>query len=326
MSSRREFITLLGGVAAAWPLAVRAQQSGIPVIGYVRSESFNLAQHMVAGFRQGLKEMGYTEHENVAIEYHSAEGNRERLSAIVAELVRRQVAMIVGNSVAAQAAKAASQSVPIIFVYGGDPIKDGLVTSINRPESNVTGVTFFTSSISAKRLELLRELVPQSSVMAALQDPNNTSTMNELKDIEAAARLLGCELVIARTASERDFEAAFSMFMQQRAGSLLVGGGPLFVGHRGRVIALARHHALPAIYQTRQDVELGGLISYGSSQADAYREAGVYAGRILQGAKPFALPVVFPTKFELVINLKTAKALGLAVPQSLQVAADEVIE
>jgi putative ABC transport system substrate-binding protein len=293
--NRREVITVLGGAAVAWPLRARAQQPAMPVIGYVRSESFNLAQHMVAGFRQGLKEAGYTEHQNVAIEYHSAEGDRERLSALVAELVRRQVALIVGNSVAAQAAKAATHSVPIIFVYGGDPIKDGLVTSINRPESNVTGVTFFTSSISAKRLELLRELVPQSTVIAALQDPNNTSTMNELKDIEAAARLLGCELLVARTASEREFEAAFSMFMHKGAGSLLVGGGPLFVGHRGRVVALARHHALPAIYQTRQDVEVGGLMSYGSSQADAYREAGVYAGRILQGAKPSALPVVQPS-------------------------------
>jgi putative ABC transport system substrate-binding protein len=208
---------------------VRAQQSGIPVIGYVRSESFNLAQHMVAGFRQGLKEMGYTEHENVAIEYHSAEGNRERLSAIVAELVRRQVAMIIGNSVAAPAAKAASQSVPIIFVYGGDPTKDGLVTSINRPESNVTGVTFFTSSISAKRLEFLRELVPQSSVMAALQDPNNTSTMNELKDIEAAARLLGCELVIARTAS-RTRSAASRLSWAWMALSIWLTSRTLVVG------------------------------------------------------------------------------------------------
>jgi putative tryptophan/tyrosine transport system substrate-binding protein len=322
---RRAFFTLLGGAAAVWPLAARAQQP-MPVIGYVRSESFNFAQHMIAGFRQGLKELGYIGGQNVAIEYHSAEGDRERLSSLVAELVRRQVAMIVGNSIAAKAAKAATNSVPIIFVYGGDPIKDGLVASINKPEGNVTGVTFFTSSIGAKRLELLRELVPQSDVIAALQDPDNTSTMNELKDIEVAARTLGRELVVARTTSEREFEAAFTMFMQKRAGSLLVGGGPLFVGHRGRVIALAQHHALPAIYQTRQDVEMGGLVSYGSSQADAYREAGIYAARILQGAKPSDLPVVFPTKFELVINLKTAKTLGLVVPQGLHVAADEVIE
>ena len=322
---RREFIAVVGGVAA-WPLAARAQQPAIPVIGYIRSSSLDEAQHMVAGFRQGLKEANYVEGQNVAVEYRSAEGRLDRLPALAADLIRRQVAVIVANGIAAHAAKAATKTLPIVFVFGGDPIKEGLVTSINRPEGNVTGVTFLTGLMGAKRLELLHELVPQAAVIAALTDPNDPPSETDLRDIEGAARALSRKIVVAKPATEREFDAAFAMFMQQGAGALIVMGGPLFANQRGRIVALAARYALPAIYQLREFVEIGGLISYGSNQVDAYRQAGIYAGRILKGAKPADLPVVQPTKFELVINLKTAKALGLRVPQTLQVAADEVID
>jgi putative ABC transport system substrate-binding protein len=281
---------------------------------------------MVTGFRQGLKEAGFIEGQNVAIEFQSAEGRRDRLSALAADLIRRPVAVIVANGVAAQTAKAATTTVPIIFIFGADPIKEGLVTSINRPERNVTGVTFLTSAISAKRLELLRELVPQAAVIAILVDPGNVPSDTEVKDIEAAARALNREIVVARASSEREIEAAFVMFAQRRAGALLVGGGPFLTNQRKRIVALTQRHALPSIYQIREFVELGGLMSYGANQAEAYRQAGIYAGRILKGAKPADLPVIYPSKFELVINQKTAKTLGIAIPQSLQVAADEVIE
>ena len=248
------------------------------------------------------------------------------MPALVADLIRGQVAVIVANGVAAHAAKAVTKTVPIVFAFGSDPIKEGLVTSINRPEGNVTGVTFLTGVIGAKRLELLHELVPQATVIAVLTDPNNQPSETELRDIEGAARALGRKIVVGRPATEPEFDAAFAMFVQHGAGALIVTGGPFFASQRRRLVALAARHALPAIYQLREFAELGGLISYGSNQADAYRHAGIYAGRILKGAKPAELPVVQPTKFELVINLKTAKALRLRVPQTLQVAADEVIE
>jgi putative ABC transport system substrate-binding protein len=324
---RREFITLFGGAAAAaWPLAARAQQPAMPVIGYLRSSSFEGAQHMVAGFRQGLREAGYIEGQNVAIEFISAEGRRDRLPALVADLVRRPVALIVGNGVSAQAAKAATTSVPIIFVYGGDPINDGLVASINRPGGNVTGMTFLGAPIGGKRFELLHELVPQADVIAVLVDPNNPSIATEVNDVEAAVRALGRTIVVGKATSEREIEAAFAMFVQRGVGALYVGGGAFFNSQRKRIIALAARHTLPAIFQLREFVADGGLMSYGTSQSDAYRQAGIYAGRILKGTKPADLPVLQPTKFDLVINLKTAKALGLKIPDKLLALADEVIE
>jgi putative ABC transport system substrate-binding protein len=323
---RREFIALLGGASVAWPLAVQAQQQAMPVIGYLRSDSLDGAQHQVAGFRQGLNEAGFIEGQNVAIEFRSAEGHRDRLPALAAELIRRPVAVIVANGVAARAAKAATQSIPIVFVMGGDPVREGLVTSISRPDGNLTGVTFLVSSVSAKRLELLHELVPKATVIAALLDVNNLPGDIELKDIEAAARSLGRELVIATVNAEARFDEAFAMIVQRRAGALYVGSGPFLSNQRERIVALAARHAIPAVHPIRQFVEIGGLMSYGTSQVDAYRQVGLYVGKILKGAKPSDLPIVQGAKFEFVLNLKTAKMLGLQVPQSLQVAADEVIE
>jgi putative ABC transport system substrate-binding protein len=325
--NRRAFITLLGGAAAAWPLTSRAQQPAMPVIGYLRSSLFDGAQHMVAGFRQGLKEAGYIEGQNVAIEFRSADGRLDRLSALVADLISHPVEMIVGNSVSAKAAKAATTTVPIIFVYGGDPIKDGLVTSINRPGGNVTGVIFLGPPIGGKRFELLHDLIPQAGVIAVLTDPNNNIAMTtELNEVEAAARALGRNIVVGKATSEREIDAAFAMFVQRRVGALYVGGGPFFTSQRERIIPLAARHALPAIYQFREFVSDGGLMAYGTSQSDAYRQAGIYAGRILKGTKPGDLPVVQPTKFDLVINLRTAKELGLEIPPTLLALADEVIE
>ena len=322
---RRAFLGLVGG-AATWPLTVRAQQPAMPVIGYLRSDSFDGAQHQLSGFRQGLKEMGFIEGQNVAIEFRSAEGHRDRLPALVAEFIRRPVAVIVGNGIAAQAAKAATQTVPIVFGFGGDPVREGLVTSIGRPDGNVTGVTFLVSSVSAKRLELLHELVPGADVIAALLDLNNMPGESEMRDVEAAARSLGRELVIARTTAGQGLEEAFAMFAQRRAGALYVGAGPSLAAQRARIVALAARHALPAVHPIRQFVEIGGLMSYGASQVDAYHQIGRYAGNILKGVKPSDLPVVQASTFELVLNLKTAKTLGLRVPQSLQVAATDVIE
>ena len=331
---RRAFIAMIGGAAAAWPPAARAQrsipadvpQAAIPVIGYLRSDSFDGAQHQLAGFREGLKEAGFIEGQNVAIEFRSADGHRDRLPALAAELIRRPVAVMVTNGVAARAAKAATQSIPIVFAFGGDPVREGLVTSISRPDGNVTGVTFLVSSVSAKRLELLHELVPRATVIAALVDVNNLPGDTELKDIEAAARSLGRELVVARVSTDPRFDEAFATFVQRRAAALYVGSGPFLASQRERIVALAARHAIPAIHPIRQFVEIGGLMSYGTSQVDAYRQVGLYTGRILKGAKPAELPIVQGAKFEFVLNLKTAKALGLQVPQSLQVAADEVIE
>ena len=323
---RREFVTLLGGAAAAWPLATRAQQRATPVIGFVRSSSLDdSSAHIVAGFRQGLKDSGFVEGENVAIEFHAAGGRRDQLAALIADLVHRQVAVIVGNSSAARAAKTATASIPVLFVFGGDPIKDGLVTSMNRPEGNVTGVTFMTAAITSKRLELLHQLVPRTEVLATLIDSNSPYLDTELRELDAA-RALGQKIVTVKAGSDDEIAAAFASFVEQRAGALLVGAGPFFTSRRDQIIALAARHRIPATYQQREYVVSGGLMSYGSSQADAYRQAGVYASRILKGEKPANLPVVQPTKFELLINLKTAKALGLTVPLTLQAVADEMID
>jgi putative ABC transport system substrate-binding protein len=323
---RRQFITLLGG-AAAWPLTAGAQQRGMPLIGYVRSESFDdTAQRMIAGFREGLKETGYIEGQNVTIKFRTAEGRLDRLPAVVADLVAHPVAVIVGNGPAVKAAKAATATVPIVFAYGGDPVKDGLVASFNRPGGNVTGVTFLGGLVGGRRVQLLHDLVPQAGVIALLIDANNITSAVELSELEGAVRAIGLNSVVRKVASELEIDAAFVTFTQQRAGALVVGNSPFFTNQIKRIVALAAQNALPASYQQREFAEVGGLMSYGSSLSDAYHQAGIYTGRILEDAKPADLPVVRTTKFELVINLKTAKALGLTIPPNVLALADEAIE
>jgi putative ABC transport system substrate-binding protein len=322
---RREFITLLGG-AAAWPLAARAQQPAMPVIGFLRSTSLVEFPHLVNAFRQGLNEIGFVESQNVVIEFRSAEDRHDRLPALVADLVRRPVNVIVGNAIAAVAAKAATTTIPIVFATGSDPIRDGLVASLSRPGGNVTGVHFFGVVLVAKRLELLRQLMPKATTMGALVQPNIPNTERERSDLLAAAQAVGQQLIFLDATSSRDIEAAFATFVQHGVGALLVGGGAFMNSNRERLVALATRHKLPAIYAWREAVAAGGLMSYGTSQSDAYRQAGIYAGRILKGEKPGDLPVMQATKFEFVINLKTAKTLGLEIPDKLLALADEVIE
>jgi putative ABC transport system substrate-binding protein len=323
---RREFITLLGGTAAAWPFAARAQQPTMPVVGFLRSATLADVPHWVAAFRQGLKEAGFVEGQNVAIEFRSADNQLDRLPALVADLIRQPVAVIVGNTDAALAAKAATTTVPIVFASGSDPVRDGLVASLNRPGGNVTGLVYFAAVLGAKRLELLRQLVPGATTIAVLVNPNTPLTEAERKDVQAAAQAIGQQLIIFDISSDRDIETAFAAFVQRGAGALLVGTGGFLNSNRERIAAMANRHALPASYSQREGVVAGGLMSYGPSISDAYRQAGIYSGRILNGEKPADLPVIRSTKFELVLNLKTAKALGLTIPPSLLVAADEVIE
>jgi ABC-type uncharacterized transport system substrate-binding protein len=322
---RRELITLIGGAAAAWPLVGRAQQP-MPVIGFLRSASLIDATHLVAAFGQGLKEAGFVEGQNVAIEYRSADEHLDRLPALVADLIRRPVAVIVGNTPAALAAKAATTTVPIVFVTGTDPVRDGLVASLNRPGGNVTGVSFLAGATGTKLLELLRQVAPNATTIAVLVNPNSPETIAQRREVQAAAQAIGQPVIILDVENVRDIEAAFATFVQRGAGALLIGTGAFMNSHRERLAALAAHYRLPAIFSLREFSAAGGLMSYGTSITDGYRQAGNYVGRILKGEKPADLPAMQSTKFELVINLKTAKALGLEIPDKLLARADEVIE
>jgi putative tryptophan/tyrosine transport system substrate-binding protein len=354
---RRAFIALVGGAAAAWPLAAHAAlaseasgqrgNSGVrapdtrpepgssahaqqakPIIGFLRSTTFADAAHLVAALRQGLKEASFVDGQNVTIEYRSAEDhhNHDRLSALVAELIRRQARVLVGNTPSALIAKAATTTVPIVFVTGGDPVRDGLVANLNRPGGNITGVTFFGALLGAKRLELLRQAAPAATVIALLVNPGFPDSEAERKDVQAAAQAIGQQLITLDASSEREIEAAFATLVQRGAGALLVGPGAFFNSNRERLAALAARQALPASFSSREAAVAGGLMSYGASPTDAYRQAGIYAGRILKGEKPGDLPVMQPTKYELVINMRTAKALGINIAPTLLALADEVIE
>jgi putative tryptophan/tyrosine transport system substrate-binding protein len=322
---RRDFVMLAGGAAVAWPLATHAQQP-VPVIGYMSST----VQYppLVATVRQGLSEAGFVEGQSLAIEYRWAEGHYDRLPTMAADLVRRRVAVLAafGGVHTALAAKAATETIPIVFANGSDPIKFRLVTSLNRPGGNITGVSFFTAELDAKRLGLLHELVPQVTAIAALVNPTSANAEDQSRELNEAARALGLRLHILNASSERDIETAFAAVPQTRAGALLVAADPFFFSRREKLVALAARHAIPAIYEWREFAEAGGLASYGTSLTDSYRQAGIYIGRILKGEKPADLPVMQSTKFEFVINLKTAKALGINVPPGLSARADEVLE
>ena len=325
---RREFITLLGGAAAAWPVVARAQQPATPVIGFLDPRSPETTAERLRAFRQGLKENGYVEGENLAIEYRWAEGQFDRLPVLAAELARRPVAAIVaGGSVhSAFAAKTATTTIPIIFAVGEDPVRLGLVASIARPGSNLTGINFFNSEVAAKRLELLRELVPAAARVAVLVNPDDTNMETTLRDVHSAAREMGLQIQVHKANTSRDLDAVFATLGREQPDALFVEGNALFFSRRVQIVQMATHHKVPATYASRDFPVIGGLTSYGSSITDAYRQAGIYTGRILKGSKPTDLPVLQPNKFELVINHHTARLLGLDVPPSLLARADEVIE
>jgi putative tryptophan/tyrosine transport system substrate-binding protein len=322
---RREFLGVLCGAVAAGPLAAHAQQPAMPVVGLLRSTPAAPFAHIVAALRQGLGDEGFVEGRNVVIEQRWADNHRDRISGLAADLVRRQSAVIIANGPAVNDARAVTQTVPIVFVLGDDPVKMGLVGSLNRPEGNLTGVTFFGGGqLGAKRLELLRELVPKTSVVAVLLDPDNRGFETELPSVQAAGQALGVKIVLIKAGLE--LNTAFATIMQAGADAILLGGGPALFSNVRQIVALAAHHKIPAIYELQEYVQAGGLISYAASIAGAYRQAGIYAGKILKGAKPADLPVMQPTTFELAVNLKTARALGLTVPPSIMLRADEVVE
>jgi putative tryptophan/tyrosine transport system substrate-binding protein len=321
---RREFITLLGGTAA-WPLTARAQHA-TPVIGFLHSASFGAFAERLRAFRQGLKETGYVESEDVVIEYRFAENQTDRLPMLANELVRRSVAAIVAAGGAEFAAKAATATIPIVFYVAEDPVGTGLVASLARPGGNLTGVNFFASELAAKRLELLRELVPGAARVAVLVNPTGPAATTTLRNVEIAARTIGLQLQVFQASNSREINAAFATFVRERPDALFVAPDPFFTVRRSQLVNLAAHHSIPAAYSVRQYPEIGGLMSYGTSLTDAWRQVGVYAGRILKGARPADLPVIQASTFELVINAETARMLGLTVPRSLLATADEVIE
>jgi putative tryptophan/tyrosine transport system substrate-binding protein len=325
---RREFISLIGGAAATWPLTARAQQAPVPVVGYLHSGSPDPFAHLSAAFRRGLGETGYVEGRNVAIAYRWAEGKYDRLPALAADLVRSQVTVIAACATSAPglAAKAATSTIPIVFQTGSDPVQDGLVASMNRPGRNVTGVSRLAVTIEPKRLELLHELSPKATVIGLLVNPTNPRSELVVQQIEEAARALGLRLHVLKASTEGELDGAFASLVQLAVGALLVAQEPSYLRWRDHILALAARHAIPAAYGDREYPAAGGLMSYDASLADSFRQVGVYVGRVLKGEKPADLPVMQPTKFELVLNLKTAKALGLTVPDKLLALADGVIE
>jgi putative tryptophan/tyrosine transport system substrate-binding protein len=322
---RRQFIRLLGGAAAAWPLSAQGQQPAMALVGLLLSSQIDHRQ--VAAVRQGLKDAGYVEGRNLAIKYYSADGRFDQLPALVADLVADPVAAILAlGPPAALAAKAATRNIPIVFAIGADPVRLGLVSSLNRPGGNITGVTFFINTLGAKRLELLRELMPSATIIGFVVNPSNPTSESQISDVQAAARAHGIELLILNAGSERDIDAAFTSFVQKRANAIILGADGFFLSRRDQLVGLAARYGLPAMYYLREFTDIGGLISYGASITDAYRLTGGYVGRILKGEQPADLPVQQTVKFELAVNLKTAKALGLTVPLIMQMTADEVIE
>jgi putative ABC transport system substrate-binding protein len=327
MRTRREFITLLGGGAATWPLAARAQQAAMPVIGLLYGASPDPVAHRLRAFRQGLKDSGYVEGENVAIEYRWAENQFDRLPEMVADLIRRQVTVIAAlNTVAAVAAKAASATIPIVFIAQEDPVRLGLVASLARPGGNLTGVNFFNSELTAKRLALLHELVPTANRVGVLVNPADVLIETTLRDVQPAARAIGLQIQVVNASTSGEIDAAFAAFVREQVDALFVGPGGLFSSRRVHIANQAMRQGIPATYTQREFPEIGGLMSYGTNLADSWRQIGVYAGRVLKGAKPADLPVVQSTKLELVINAQTARLLGLTIPPGLLAIADEVIE
>ena len=325
---RRELLAALGGAAAAWPLAARAQQPAMPVIGFLGAPSAAPYARNVAAVHQGLKEVGYVEHQNVAMEYRWADSQYDRLPALAADLVSRRVAVIVpiGGAPATLAAKAATSTIPIVFNLGADPIELGLVTNLNRPGGNITGIAMMIVEVETKRLELLHELAPASTSLAILLNPSNAQAQTQERDAQRAARVIGRQVLVLKAGTEHEIEMAFAALVRERAGALLVGGDTFFASQVTLFVVLTARHAIPTIYPWRSHVDAGGLMSYGTSVLDAYRQTGVYTGRVLKGEKPGDLPIAQPTKFELIINLKTARAVGIAIPPTLLARADEVIE
>ncbi len=322
---RREFLGVLGGVAAGWSASARAQQS-MPVIGYVSGRSLEYEERLLSSFRKGLEEEGYAAGRNVVVQYRFSDGDDSRLPAIAADFVRRQVAVIVASGPSAVAVKGATSTIPIVFSTGADPVGQGLVASLSRPGGNATGVAVFTNELGPKRLELLRELVPKAGLIAFVANRHSTTTAAQVKDVQTAAAAFGQKILVVNASTPEEVEQAFASIAREKAGAVLYSAHQFYQIVRDQLVALAARHRLPAMYEWREFVEAGGLASYSTSRNDSFRQMGVYTGQILKGAKPSELPVVQPTKFELVINLKTAKALGLVVPNTLLVSADEVIE